>query len=150
MVHAMKVVESIPVPTRCVKISTEKTKWCKSVDPQTASRHPKMWLSIWIAFGRLLHGTIFELRRRNRHRHGHKTQMPSWAEKIPHYRTIVPWQQDIMTKYNPTWWKCTYFLSHCIRTSGWWDENLGIGKKHKEKVSSRLEGFSGQYCVVAK
>ena len=52
VIHALKVAEAKAVPTTQAKIETEKPIWSESTEIQSAKRHAKTWLNIWIVFGR--------------------------------------------------------------------------------------------------
>ncbi|KAK2708654.1 hypothetical protein QYM36_014304 [Artemia franciscana] len=75
VIHTLKVAQSKAIPTRRAKIGTEIPMCSESTELQSAKRHAKLWLKIWITCGRPQRRTVFELKRSTKHKH--KTEMKS-------------------------------------------------------------------------
>ena len=145
--HALKAAESKAVPTRRVKIGTEKPMWSESIELQTAKRRAKMWLNIWIACGRPLRGTVFELKRSTKRKY--KAEMKKYriigqqfTENKKSWRSLIrPDDRAPNTSLTLHDW-------HSYYTSVYGDENLAITNQYEKEVTSWLARFSGQRCVV--
>ena len=147
VIHALKVAEAKAVPTRRAKIGTEKPMWSESTELQSAKRHAKTWLNIWIACGRPLCGTVFELKRSTKRK---------YKAEMKRYRIIgqqftgdkKSWLSLIRPDNRPSSTSLTLHDWHSYYTSMYGDENLIITNQYGTEVSSWLARFSGQHCVV--
>ena len=145
--HALKAAESKALPTRRVKIRTEKLMCSKSIELQTAKRRAKMWLNIWIACGRPLRGTVFELKRSTKRKY--KAEMKKYriigqqfTENKKSWRSLIrPDDRAPNTSLTLHDWHSYYTLVYG-------DENLAITNQYEKEVTSWLARFSGQRCVV--